>query len=737
MNRLKFLLLLLLLAAHAQAQNPALPVIPANTFYATNYGAVGDGVSTNTTAIQSAINAASSAGGGTVKITPGAFLCGPITLASRINLQLDAGAILRMLPFGQYPVTWFTNGSNYYFTANNFISGTSLTDIEISGSGAIDGQGQPWWPWANTNSAVRPIMIRLSGCNREWINNVTLSNSPMFHISVSGKAGNTLVEGVTIRAPSSHAAVPSHNTDACDMSGTNFIVRNCDISVGDDNFTCGGGTANGLVTNNVYGDGHGISIGSYTDGGGVSNLTFINCTMNGTDQGIRIKSNNDRGGLVRNIGYYNISMTNVRYAAIMIYEYYNTYTPYTATPATAAGTNATAVLSTTPIFRDITISNISATVQSGGVAGILWGRTEMRMTNVTLSQINISAPGTFNVFNTYNAQFLNSHLTNTASGGKAITIWGAGLTASNTLSGASTGVLTVDGGTNTGTNSLTFYNSTASTTFSNALAANPITLSAATLTISNNLVLSNSNVLNFTLGTSNASIVVRTNLTLAGTINVSAGAGFNNASYTLFTYGSGLTWETPTLGNKPSGYNYSFDTNTAGQVKLLVQMPPPAAPTNLTAATSNSIVRLSWSPSPTATSYNVKRATTNGGPYAIITSGVTATNFDDVGVTNGVTYFYVVSATNAGGESANSAQVSATPAPSLTPVSVTLQADAGQLNFSWPSDHTGWRLWIQTNTDEVGIGTNWTPVPGSQWTNQFFLTVDPAIGGVFLRLTYP
>src|ERR1041385_1944498 len=202
MNRLKFLLLLLLLAAHAQAQNPALPVIPANTFYATNYGAVGDGVSTNTTAIQSAINAASSAGGGTVKITPGAFLCGPITLASRINLQLDAGAILRMLPFGQYPVTWFTNGSNYYFTANNFISGTSLTDIEISGSGAIDGQGQPWWPWANTNSAVRPIMIRLSGCNREWINNVTLSNSPMFHISVSGKAGNTLVEGETIRAPS-------------------------------------------------------------------------------------------------------------------------------------------------------------------------------------------------------------------------------------------------------------------------------------------------------------------------------------------------------------------------------------------------------------------------------------------------------------------------------------------------------------------------------------------------------
>ena len=67
-----------------------------------------------------------------------------------------------MLPFGQYPVTWYTNGgTNIYFTANNFISGTSLTDIEISGSGAIDGQGLPWWPWAYTNNAVRPVMILL------------------------------------------------------------------------------------------------------------------------------------------------------------------------------------------------------------------------------------------------------------------------------------------------------------------------------------------------------------------------------------------------------------------------------------------------------------------------------------------------------------------------------------------------------------------------------------------------
>ena len=126
---------------------PALPNINTNNVVnITNFGAVSSITLTNTTAIQSAIDSAATTNGGcTVEIPAGIYLSGPLTLKSGINLQIDAGAILRMLPFGQYPVTWFTNGgTNVYFTAGNFISASGLTDIAISGSGAIDGQGAPW-----------------------------------------------------------------------------------------------------------------------------------------------------------------------------------------------------------------------------------------------------------------------------------------------------------------------------------------------------------------------------------------------------------------------------------------------------------------------------------------------------------------------------------------------------------------------------------------------------------------
>lgn len=87
----------------------------------------------------------------------------------------------------------------------------------------------------------------------------------------------------------------------------------------------------------------------------------------------------------------------------------------------------------------------------------------------------------------------------------------------------------------------------------------------------------------------------------------------------------------------------------------------PATPSGLKATAGNAQVMLNWAASSGATSYNVKRATTSGGPYTTVATGVTATNYTDTGLNNGATYYFVVSALNRWGESANSVQVDATP----------------------------------------------------------------------------
>jgi hypothetical protein len=106
-------------------------------------------------------------------------------------------------------------------------------------------------------------------------------------------------------------------------------------------------------------------------------------------------------------------------------------------------------------------------------------------------------------------------------------------------------------------------------------------------------------------------------------------------------------------------------------------------------------------------------------------------------VTNAVTYFYVVTAAGAGGESTNSLPASAVPLPSNRPTNIILQVSGGQLQLSWPQDHLGWRLQIQTNTLSAGLGTNWVTVPNSTNTMAASIAISPTNSSVFLRLVYP
>ena len=551
--------------------SPQLPNIPAGIYYVTNYGAIGDGISTNTTAINAAaLDAGTTNSGGTVVIpfvagTSNVYLSGPIVLKNKTRLQVDTNVILRMLPYNQYP------------NLNSFISaGSNPSDVEISGSGTIDGQATTagWWDGRSTSS--RPYLVNLSHGARIWIHDVTLTRSPKMHIVIgSGSSTDITIQGITISTDSGD----SYNTDGIDLTGKYELVRDCNISCGDDVIAITSTSHDILVTNCNFGTGHGMSFGSDTGPGGISNVMVINCTFNNTDNGIRIKSDNTSGGPVQNAYYYNLSMTNVNNGAIVIYGYYPGVSPNNATPATAAAQPVTAVTGNTPVWHDIIISNLTATVAGSANAGILWGRTEMPLTNFILRHVNITAAKAFNVFNAYGVQFQDSTITTTTSNQKTLTIWNTGLILTNSL--FTNYLFTVDGtNVNSGTNSLALYNALASTTGSNVFGVNPITVSGATLTVSNNLVLPGTTVLNFTLGTSNSQVVVSSNLTLNSTINITKGAGFGAGSYTILAYrAAGTLSGTPVLGATPGRWVCSIDTNTAGQVKLLVQLPSNSSPT--------------------------------------------------------------------------------------------------------------------------------------------------------------
>jgi polygalacturonase len=567
------------MATLARAGTPPLPIIPAGSFNITSYGAVGDGVTDNTRAIQATINAANMAGGGTVEIpangTSSTYWCGPLTLASSINLQIDSGATLQMLPMSRWPTG-----------TPPFINGSNLHDVEISGLGTIDGQGQAWWTAYESSGVSRPTFINISGCTRVLIQSVTLQNPPTFHLVVKGENVGLTIQNITINTSS-----PSPNTDGIDLASTNVLIQGCSISDGDDNIALGSGsgvTSDITITNCTFGAGHGLSIGSSLGGKGVNNLMVSNCTWNGTEYGIHMKSDRGRGALVQNLQYLDLTMNNVNFP-IAIYSYYNELkTPVSSinvSPYMASTDLVQTVNNDTPIWQNITISNLTATGIGGNIAGIIWGLPEALVSNVTLDDVNISGRtmgnGTFCMYNVQGIQLIDSNLTAPTTGTNTLTLYNAQVTITN--SAANANVVTIGGVGSPSSSGLSLFNAQASMSDASVLGANPLlTLAGSILTVNNDMNAGSLSSLNFGLGTTVTKAVVTGNLTLSGIpeLSVFDGGGFTAGTYTLFTYNGFLVSNGNRflLGRTPNpNFAYAVDTTAPGVVKLDVTCAAAAA----------------------------------------------------------------------------------------------------------------------------------------------------------------
>jgi polygalacturonase len=162
------------------------------------------------------------------------------------------------------------------------------------------------------------------------------------------------------------------------------------------------------VSDCLFLHGHGMSIGSETFGG-VRNVTVTNCVFDGTENGLRIKSQRGKGGLVENIVYEDIRMTNVD-PAVTFSCYYMANSAKDRVQKTAPDSDAAqTVTEGTPVYRDIYISNLTATCQRG--AGIITGLPESEISNVVFENVNISAASGMKIENAKGIRFRNSKVT--------------------------------------------------------------------------------------------------------------------------------------------------------------------------------------------------------------------------------------------------------------------------------------------------------------------------------------
>lgn len=271
-----------------------------------SHGAVGDGSHLNTAAIQSAIDACASAGGGRVYFPPGAYLSGTLILKSHITLYFESGSVLLgSRDLGQYPphVPAFRSYTDTY-TDKSLIYAEGIENCGIEGNGAIDGQGASF----HGPYKVRPYLIRFISCRGIRVRDVRMLNSPMW-VQHYLACEDVLISGIAVRSR------VNDNNDGIDIDGCDRVrIANCDIWSGDDAIVLKSSGSRPCrevaVTNCILSsDTNALKLGTETSGG-FENIVINNCTVYDTkNAGLTLQSVD--GGLLERVAVSNITMRNV------------------------------------------------------------------------------------------------------------------------------------------------------------------------------------------------------------------------------------------------------------------------------------------------------------------------------------------------------------------------------------------------------------------------------------------
>ncbi|MEJ2108554.1 MAG: glycoside hydrolase family 28 protein [Acidobacteriota bacterium] len=330
-----------------------------------DYGAVGDAETVNTKAIQDTIDACALDGGGIVRVPEGIFLSGAVFIKPGVDLQIDAGGVLKgttnMADYRLVQTRW--EGEERIWVSA-LVNVFGVENFTLSGSGTIDGSGDVWHGrfMPNTNGSsepgnvgpvregppqlgprggidaapdspaynlvetdlpgyARPRLIAIQNCDNVSVRDIHIRNQSSWGLFVL-YSRNVTVENLKIRA--AHYIPSSDGIDIDSSDGV--VIRNVDIDVNDDCIAIKSGkdedgrrvgrpAENILVTDSIFRYGHGgVSMGSEMSGG-IRDVTIQDSIMMEDNWApIRFKSQPSRGGVVENITYKDLELQNTRKA---------------------------------------------------------------------------------------------------------------------------------------------------------------------------------------------------------------------------------------------------------------------------------------------------------------------------------------------------------------------------------------------------------------------------------------
>jgi polygalacturonase len=394
-----------------------------------DFGAVGDGIGDNTQAFKDAIAECSRNKGSKLIVPAGKYLTGPIHLKSNMSLHLETGAIILFNDnFDDYPPVKSRWEGVECYGYSPCIYGENLKNVSITGTGIIDGRGQAWWnefkkrktngqthpvsardkEFAKLNKNTdlsdcggggigsfffRPPLIQFNNCSHIFLEGFTSCNSPFWNTHLV-YCKNVSAKNTTFQNPPDGI-----NGDGLAIDSCNGVhVLDCVFDVNDDCLCFKSGIGkdgmrvnkpceNIVIRNCKMLQGHGsVVIGSET-AGSIRNIEISDCSFNGTDRGIRIKSRRGRAGTVENITVNNITMNKVGCPIVI-----NLYYECGARPEEIkilSDLNPRPVTETTPYIRNIKITNLMAD-NAQTAAAFLLGLPERPIENILFENVKIT-----------------------------------------------------------------------------------------------------------------------------------------------------------------------------------------------------------------------------------------------------------------------------------------------------------------------------------------------------------